>query len=54
MMKDSSDYLFPNIKEDENSSIFNQKIFGYPFTLVKLGQGILKELQKPLSVKYEI
>lgn len=50
-MKDNYEYLFPNIKEDEKTNIFSQKIFGYPFTLVKLGQGILKELQKPLTVR---
>lgn len=49
-MKDPYDNLFPNIQEGEKNSIFNQKLFGYPFTSVKLNQGVLKELQNPLNV----
>lgn len=39
------------IDNEKDLSLLNRKLFGYPFTLVKLAQGVLKELQKPLTVR---
>jgi len=54
-LRDNYESALPNIIENEKDlSILNRKLFGFPFTLVKLGQGVLKELQKPIMVKNNI